>query len=61
MTLRLVPEILNTVDVILLVCKELGMVDPEVFEARNIQHVIAFPAIGIDDTVGHDLALYDRI
>ena len=33
MTLGLVPKILNTVDMILLVCKEFGTIDPEVFEA----------------------------
>ena len=61
MSLRLVPEILNTVDVILLVYKELGMVDPKVFKVRNIQDIIAFPTVGIDDAIRHDLALYDRI
>ena len=30
--LGLVPKILNPVDVILLVCKEVGMVDPKVME-----------------------------
>ena len=32
MTLGLVPEVLNPVDVILLVCKKFGMVDPKVME-----------------------------
>ena len=31
-TLRLVPEILYSVDMSLIVCKEFGMVDPEVVE-----------------------------
>ena len=45
MTLCLVPEILNPVDVILLVCKEFGMVDPEVLEVRHVQDVVASPTV----------------
>ena len=37
MALRLVPKILNPVDMILLVCKELGMVDPEMLKVRHIK------------------------
>ena len=40
MALRLVPEILDPVDVIPLLGKELGVVDPEVFKVRHIQHVV---------------------
>ena len=61
MTLRLVPEILNPVDVILLVGKEFRMVDPQVLEVRDIQYVIAAPAIRIDNTVRHHFLLDDRI
>jgi hypothetical protein len=39
MALRLVPKILNPVDMILLVCKELGMVDPEMLKVRHIKWV----------------------
>ena len=59
-TLRLVPEILNAVDVIPLVGKELGMVDPKVLEVRDIQYIIARPTVGINDAVGDDFALDDR-
>ena len=59
-TLRLVPEILNAVDVVPLVGKELGMVDPQVLEVRDIQHIVGLPAVGIYDAVGDDLALDDR-
>ena len=44
-TLRLVPEVFDPVDVSLIVCKEFGMVDPEVVKGRNIQDVVALPAI----------------
>ncbi len=57
--LGLVPEILDPVDVIMTVCKELGMIDPEVVKARDIQHIVATPAVGIDDAVWHNLTLYD--
>ena len=45
--LGLVPKILNPVDVILLVCKEFGMVDPKVMEIRYVQHVVATPTVRI--------------
>ena len=44
MTLGLVPEVLNAIDVVGLVCKQFGMVDTEVFKVRYIQHVIALPS-----------------
>jgi len=47
--LGLVPEILDTIDVVVAIRKELGMVDPEMVEVRDIQRVVALPAVGIDD------------
>ena len=58
-TLCLVPKILDAVDVVLLVRKELGVVDPKVLEVRNIQRIVAFPAVGINDAVRNDLTLDD--
>ena len=60
MTLGLVPEILDTIDVIVAVGKQLGIVNPEVMKARHIQHVIAPPTVRIDDAVGDYLAFNDR-
>ena len=57
--LGLVPKILNPVSVILLVCKELGMVDPKVMEIRDMQHVVAAPAIRINNAVRNDFAFDD--
>ena len=57
--LGLVPKILNPVDVILLVCKEFGMVDPKVTEIRYVQHVVSAPAIRINDTVRNDFTFDD--
>ena len=39
MALRLVPEILDPIDVVLLVGEQLRVVDPEVMEVRHIKHV----------------------
>ena len=36
----LIPKILNAIDVILLVCKKLGMINPQVMECRYIQRII---------------------
>jgi aconitase A len=55
MALRLVPEILNPVDVVLLVGEQLRMVDSEVMEVRHIQHVVAPPTVRVDDAVRHVL------
>ena len=49
--LGLVPEILNAIDVIVAVCEELRMVDTEVIEVRHIQHIVAAPAVGINDAI----------
>ena len=57
--LGLVPKILNPVDVILLVCKEFGMVDPKVMEIRDVQHVVAAPAIRINDAVRNHFTFDD--
>ncbi len=58
--LGLVPEILDTVDVIMAVSEQLGMVDPVVVEGGHVQHIIAAPAVGIDDAVGHHFTLDNR-
>ena len=49
--LRLVPKVLNPVDVVLLVCNEFGVVDSKVLEVRNIQYVVGFPAVPINSAV----------
>ena len=60
MTFRLVPEVLDPVDVSARISKQPGVVDPEVLEVRHIQHIVAPPAVRIDDAVGRHLALNDR-
>ena len=59
-TLRLVAEIRDAVDLVLLVCKELGVADPRLLDIRKIQHIVALPGAGINDAVGNDFPLDDR-
>ena len=59
LALGLVPEILDTIDVVPVVREELAMIDPEVVKVGYIQHVLTAPAVRIDDAIGNDLALVD--
>ena len=61
MTLRLVPKILDTVDMILFVCKKFGMVDAKMLKVRDVQDVVTAPTVRIDDTIRHHLAFNDRL
>jgi len=61
MALGLVPEILDAINVVLLVGEQFGVIDSKVLELGNIEHVIASPAIRIDDAVWNDLVFYDRV
>ena len=45
MPFYLVPEVLDAIDVVPFVCKEFGVVDPEVLEFRHIQDVVTLSAI----------------
>ena len=60
MTFGLVPEILNSVDVIPVFGKLFGMIDADMMEVRDIKDVIGLEAIRMDDAVGAYLALDDR-
>ena len=52
MSLGLVPEVLNPIDVVSAIRKKLRMIDPYVMKVRNIQHIISLPAILIMGLVG---------
>ena len=60
LALRLVPEILDPVDVSLLLGKELRVIDPKVFEIRHIQRIVSLPAVSINDAVRDNLPHNDR-
>ncbi len=52
MSLCLIPEILNAMDMVRAIGKKLRVIDKEMLELRNIKRVIALPAIGINDAIG---------
>jgi hypothetical protein len=58
--LCLVPEILDSVDVIMGIREEFGVVDPKMLEVRNIQHIVGLPAVRIDNAVRDHFALNNR-
>ena len=60
MTLCLVPEVLDPVDVVPVMNKRLGMIDVDMMELRNVEHIMGAKAVSVDDTVRLDLFLDDR-
>ena len=60
MALGLVPKVLDAIDVVFFVREALRMIDPDVMEIRDIERVVACPAIRVDDAIGQDHAVYDR-
>ena len=56
-TLGLVPEIFNAIDVVFTGGKELGMVDPPMPETGHREGIVAGQGIAIDDGIGHIRAL----
>ena len=52
MTLGLVPEILDSIDMVLLISEEFRMVNTEVVKLTNIKSIIGSKVICIDDGVG---------
>jgi len=56
----LIPKILNAVNVVLTVCKFLGMVDAVMDETAYVQLVVAAQAIGINNAVRHDFLFDNR-
>ena len=58
-SLCLVPEILDAVDMIVFIGEYQGMIDPQVSELGHIEHIIAYEAVGVDDAVRPDLLAND--
>ena len=59
MTLRLVPEILNPIDVVLPIHESFGVIDPDVVEVRDVQRIIPLEGVCVHDAVRQDHALHD--
>ena len=56
----LVPEVLDSIDVVFLVGEPFRMVNPQVLELRDIKDVVGTEGIGIHNTVGRHTLLNDR-
>ena len=56
----LIPKVLKAVDLVLPVGKMCTMVDAQMAKLADIQHIIAFVKIRIDDTVRLDLLTDNR-
>jgi hypothetical protein len=52
MTIGLVPKVINAVDMILLISKELWVVNPHVVEWRYIKCIIGSESIRVDNAIG---------
>ena len=59
MTFRLVPEVLDAVDVVAVLGEELGVIDADVVEVRDIEYVVSLEAVCVDNAFGFDLAFND--
>ncbi len=57
MALGLVPEVLDSADVVPVFPKSLGVVDADLMELRDVQHILGAEAVGVVDTVRLDFAL----
>ena len=60
MSFGLVPEVLNAVDVIGLISKELRVVNAQMTELRDIQCIIGSEAVSVDDRIRFDFVSNDR-
>ena len=60
MLLGLVPEVLNSIDVIVLVGKQFRVIDAIVMELSNVQNIMGSETIRVDDRIGLNSILYNR-
>lgn len=59
MALGLVPEVLNPVDMIHVICEQFRVVDLDVMELGSVQNIMDTETVGIDDGVRSHLILDD--
>ena len=52
MTLRLIPEIFDSIDVISSVCEELGMVDPHMMKVAHVESIVGLERVDVNNAVG---------
>ena len=56
-SLRLVPEILDAVDVVLFIGKQFGVIDPMMSKVTDIQRVVRSERVGVNNAIGLNLFL----
>jgi len=59
MSLSLIPQVLDPIDVIMLMSKEFRMVDSVVLKLGHIQGIIATPTVTIYDTIYLELLVVE--
>ena len=59
-SLGLIPEILDAVDMVSLVGEEIGAVDPHMLEGSDVESVLCLKRVGEDDAVGGNPFFDDR-
>ncbi len=60
MTLRLIPEIFDSIDVIPSVCEELGMINPHMMKVAHVESIVGLERVGVNNAVGCYFFLDDR-
>ena len=61
MSLSLIPNVLNTVNVLLLVREPLSMINPEMFKASNIQDMIRTIVVRRHNAIGAHALINNRL
>ncbi len=59
MTLRLIPEIFDSIDMISSVGEEIGMVDSHMMKVAHVENIVGPERVGVNNTVGCRFFLYD--
>jgi predicted outer membrane lipoprotein len=60
-TLGLVPEILNSIDVVFLLAEAFAVVDALMLEVRDVEYIVRTERVRINDAVGHNVVVDDGL
>ena len=52
MTLRLILNLFDSIDVISSICKELGMVDPDMMKVAHVESIVDLERLGVNNAIG---------
>ena len=53
MTLRLILNLFDSIDVISSICKELGMVDPHMMKVAHVESIVDLERFGVNNATGY--------